>query len=227
MSPVIASLFFSALLSVTYADVVHPWYESLPAMAMEYKVHIEAGKEDCYFQYVQAGATFYVSLQVLRGGDGNAGFLVRNPNGEIVHPYQWRPNSDYQDVAQKSGYYCVCIDNQFSKFASKLVNFYITVIRYDQWEQYSQELEQLNLSVENFTSMIVKIERNINDMLQMQHVSRFREARDLSLLLDNNSYVQNWSIAQIFMITITTVIQVYIVRKLFDIRRSGRSKTRI
>lgn len=39
-------------------------YEDLPAVAMDYKVHIDAGKEDCYFQYVNPGATFYVSFQV-------------------------------------------------------------------------------------------------------------------------------------------------------------------
>lgn len=41
-----------------------PWYENLPAVTMDYKVHIDAGKEDCYFQYVQPGATFYASYQV-------------------------------------------------------------------------------------------------------------------------------------------------------------------
>lgn len=41
-----------------------PWYENLPAVAMDYKVHIDPGKEDCYFQYVNKGATFYVSFQV-------------------------------------------------------------------------------------------------------------------------------------------------------------------
>lgn len=43
-----------------------PWYESLPAVAMDYKVHLPAGKEDCYYQYVQPGATLYVSFQVKR-----------------------------------------------------------------------------------------------------------------------------------------------------------------
>lgn len=41
-----------------------PWYESLPAVAMDYKVHLDAGKEDCYYQYVQPGASLYVSFQV-------------------------------------------------------------------------------------------------------------------------------------------------------------------
>jgi hypothetical protein len=59
-----------------------------------------------------------------------AGFAVRHPSGQIVHPYQWRPNADYQDQASTGGYYSVCIDNQFSRFAAKLVNLYLTVIRY-------------------------------------------------------------------------------------------------
>lgn len=42
-----------------------PWYESLPAVAMDYKVHLDAGKEDCYYQYVQPGASLYVSFQVI------------------------------------------------------------------------------------------------------------------------------------------------------------------
>lgn len=46
------------------SDTTLPWYESLPAVAMDYKVHIDPGKEDCYFQYVNPGATFYVSFQV-------------------------------------------------------------------------------------------------------------------------------------------------------------------
>ena len=44
---------------------------------MEYKVHVDAAKEDCYWQYVHPGATFYVSAQVLKGGDGSIGIGIR------------------------------------------------------------------------------------------------------------------------------------------------------
>ncbi|KOC62562.1 Transmembrane emp24 domain-containing protein 5 [Habropoda laboriosa] len=215
------------LLSIANTNTAQPWYQTLPAVALDYKVHIDAGKEDCYFQYVNAGATFYVNFQVVRGGDGKAGFVVRNPEGLIVHMYQWLPNSDYQEIVKNAGYYCICINNQFSRFASKLVNLYITVIRYDEWNNYSRELEELNLSVENFTTAIINVERNINEMLQTQHLSRSKEARDLNLLLDNNFYVQTWSIAQIIAIMVTTTIQVYFVRKLFEVKPSRYSRARI
>lgn len=207
--------------SIPQVPITVPWYENLPAVAMDYKVHIDPGKEDCYFQYVNPGATFYVSFQVVRGGDGQAGFAVRNPQGQIVHPYQWKPSSEYQEQTSGGGYYSVCIDNQFSRFAAKLVNIYITVVRYDLWDKYTKEIEELNMNMENFTSSIVTVERNINEMLQYQHHSRGREAWDFNLLVDNNSYVLRWSVIQILVIAVTTIVQVYFVRKLFDVKAGG------
>lgn len=90
-------------------------------------------------------------LQVIRGGDGMAGFAVRHPNGQIVHPYQWQANSEYSDQTSTGGYYGVCIDNQFSRFAGKLVNMYITVIKYEEWDKYAKEIEALELDMKNFT----------------------------------------------------------------------------
>lgn len=80
-----------------------------------------------------------------------AGFAVRHPNGQIVHPYQWQPSSEYTDQQSTGGYYSVCIDNQFSRFAGKLVNLYLTVIRYDEWDKYAKEIEELQLNIHNFT----------------------------------------------------------------------------
>ncbi|KAH8408534.1 hypothetical protein KR215_006977 [Drosophila sulfurigaster] len=225
-------------------EAQQPWYENLPAVAMDYKVHIDAGKEDCYHQYVQAGATFYVSFsvsineldahivsihisfdcQVVRGGDGMAGFAVRNPAGEIVKPYQWQATADYTDQVSPGGYYSVCIDNQFSRFAGKLVNIYITVVKYDAWDKYAKEIEELQLNMQNFTATIGTVERNINDMLGYQAHSRHRESRDYALLLDNNSYIQTFSISQIIVILITCSIQVFFVRKLFDVRSNSKSR---
>ncbi|EEB10509.1 transmembrane emp24 domain-containing protein 6 precursor, putative [Pediculus humanus corporis] len=205
------------------AETTVPWYEDLPAVAMDYKVHIDAGKEDCYFQYVNPGATFYVSFQVLRGGDGMAGFAVHHPSGAIVHPYQWKPHSEYQDDHSTGGYYSVCVHNQFSRFAAKLVNLYLTVVTPETLDQFTKELEELDLTVANFTESITKVQQNINEILQQQHFTRGRESRDYNILLDNKSYVQNWSIVQIFVIIIATFTQVYFVRKLFDVKSRSRA----
>lgn len=72
----------------------------------------------------------------------------------------------------------------------------------------------------NFQEGIKKVEQNINEMLQFQSFSRGREQRDFNIILANESYVQNWSLAQITVIFITTITQVYFVRKLFDVKTS-------
>lgn len=67
---------------------------------------------------------------------------------------------------------------------------------------------------------IIGVERNINEMLQYQYHSRGREARDYNLLEDNHSYVLNWSVVQIIIIVATSTLQVFFVRKLFDIKNA-------
>lgn len=156
-----------------------------------------------------------------------AGFAVRHPSGEIVHPYNWQTNSDYTDAHSTGGYYSVCIDNQFSRFASKLVNIYITVVKYDDWEKFTKEIEDLNLNMNNFTYSVQTVENNLNLMGQYQAHSRARESRDYALIKDNEGYVGTWSIVQIFVIVITTCVQVYFVKKLFETKSSGYSRNRI
>nr|CAG4650377.1 EOG090X0AV2 [Sida crystallina] len=198
--------------------------DDAPAVAMEYKVHVDPGKEECYYQYVQRTATIYVSFQVLRGGDGMAGFAIRNPQGHLVHPYQWKAASDYQEVSGTGGYYGICVDNQFSRFAAKLVNLYITTFRYDQWEKYAQELKDIDVSAENCTQTLQGVNRRIQEILQHQQLSRGREARDYNLLLDNNTYVQYWSLAQIMVVIACFVVQVYFVKKLFETKGGLRGR---
>merc|ERR1719341_1297758 len=155
-----------------------------PGIAMEYKVHVEAGKEDCYWQYVHPGATLYVSYQVLKGGDGNIGMAVRNPAMKVVHPYAWKASSEYEESDIPSGgYYSVCLDNQFSGFSAKLVNLYLTTFRYDEWEKFSQELQDMDVTVENFTSTLRQVDQRIQIMRQFQSMTRSGEARDFNLIL--------------------------------------------
>jgi len=62
-------------------------------------------------------------------------------------------------------------------------------------------------------------------MLQHQYHVRSRENRDFNLLVDNNTYVNVWSIMQVLLIMGTSTVQVLFVRKLFE-TKAGYSKTR-
>lgn len=57
-------IFISVALFIQNNVFVSSDFSSYPAVVMDYKVKIDAGKEDCYFQFVNPGATFYASFQV-------------------------------------------------------------------------------------------------------------------------------------------------------------------
>lgn len=212
------------LLPVLSLATLEDWsFDNAPGIAMEYKIHLDAGKEDCYYQYVHPGATLYINVQVLKGGDGMAGVAVRNPKGEIVHPYTWKKSAEYEEVSQTGGYYGVCIDNQFSRFAAKLINFYMTTFRYDLWEKFNKELEDMDISHLSFTKSIKEIEQYIHKMLLLQSQSRAKESRDFQLLTSNNQYIQYWSLAQCIAIVGAGAMQVFFLRKLFDIQVTTKS----
>ena len=93
---------------------------------------------------------------MLKGGDGAIGFAVRKPDGKVVHPYQWKATSEYEENSADGGYYSVCLDNQFSKFSAKLVNLYLTTFRYDEWEKFASEL-QVKISLKFKWQLIQKL----------------------------------------------------------------------
>ena len=147
---------------------------------------------------------------------------------KVVHPYAWKASSEYEESDIPSGgYYSVCLDNQFSRFSAKLVNLYLTTFRYDEWEKFSQELQDMDVTVENFTSTLRQVDQRIQVkfyddtpsntrinhvfvqiMRQFQSMTRSGEARDFNLIQDNSAYVQNWSIAQALVVILCTAVQV-------------------
>ncbi len=129
-----------------------------------------------------------------------------------------------------------CLNLQFSKFAAKLVNLYITTFRYDEWEKFAQELQviwrdeifwtlifsvfnsihklflkitiklvksypilqDMDLTVGNFTETLSSVDRRIQVMRQFQQLSRGLEARDFNLLMSNINYVNTWYVLKKF-----------------------------
>ena len=68
------------------------------------------------------------------------------------------------------------------------------------------------------------VDMRIQEILQQQQLRRGHEARDYNLLLDNESYVQYWSLAQCTVIVCAFVVQVYFVKKLFETKASTKGR---
>lgn len=182
-------------------------------------------------------------MKVIRGGDGLVGVALQHSNGSMVYNHEVEASTHFTDHFSAEGYYIICLDNP-STFANRLVSIYIHVVKHKEWAAYAKEIEELHLNIQNFTvkyflillfpikitkillkEIVNTVERDVDVMLQFQSESRSREARDMALLLDNNSYVQNRSTVLILVIILTCTMQVYFVRKFFD-NKTGNTRSR-
>ncbi|OTF73313.1 transmembrane emp24 domain-containing protein 1-like protein, partial [Euroglyphus maynei] len=196
--------------------------------AFEFKIHIDAGKEDCFYQYIEQGSSLYIAFQVMRGGDSMAGFYVNGPKGETIMPYQWKQHAEIDDsTVPQSGYYSLCIDNKPSSFQSKLVSLYLASLKRDEWEKYIQELSDADVTSNNATALLRNVQWNINEMMKYLEHSKQQHSYDGYLAESNNRYVQNWSILQCIVIVACSIVQVIFVRKLFESNEFDAKKGKI
>lgn len=152
----------------------------------------------------------------MRGGDGKAGFAIRDPTGGFAMPYQWSESVDHdQNAVPIPGYYAFCIDNSPSRFTGKIISLYVASFKRDEWESYVGELSGLEVTVSNFTTSLSNVDQHIASMLKSLDHSRRQNTHDFYLLESNLSRVQFWSIVQCLLIISTSAIQVYFVKKLF------------
>jgi hypothetical protein len=82
------------------------------------------------------------------------------------------------------------------------------------------------MSVGNFTSVLQGVDRRVQVMRQFQQLSRGLESRDYNLLVSNMSYVSTWSLAQVVVVVLSGIVQVYFVKKLFADPRGGQAKSK-
>lgn len=138
----------------------------------------------------------------------------------------------------------MCVDNKPSSYQSKLVSLYVASFKRDEWEKYISELTEADLTTNNATNLLRNVDHNIHEMLKYLENSKQQYTYDSYLSESNRkyvftssklvfnilyfvcSYVQNWSILQCIVIIISSVTQVYFVRKLFAFTNGKGSRPR-
>lgn len=66
--------------------------------------------------------------------------------------------------------------------------------------------------------VLQKVDAQVGEMLKYQDQNRRHMSKDWYLVDGNNRYVQYWSLAQCLVVVLTSTVQVYFVRKLFEVK---------
>ncbi|XP_017156121.1 transmembrane emp24 domain-containing protein 5 [Drosophila miranda] len=194
----------------------------------EMTVYVDAGKTECLYHSVKQGETIDFEYQVIDGGHGDLdiSFTLLDPIGLVIVSDFKKPENMHRHDVEKEGDYRFCFDNSFSMFNRKTVFFELIVEREGdqhhgdtQWNEDLADLtpdEYYDMKVQDIMDFIGRIRLQLNKARQLQDMLRSHEARDRNLAETNFQKVNHWSMLQISAMIGVGLIQVFMLRSIFE-----------
>jgi hypothetical protein len=202
-------------------------FENLPGVQHEFRIEVAAGKKECIFQKLAENAQLHVSFQVLRGLDRNIEFMIQGPGNTVLEHVHWASDTSIQKTVPFDGLYRFCLNNELSKFSSKLVYFYMVAYIEEKWHQHSKNILDFFGEAEGIQESLGTVDERVKKMHLEQANSRRNVISDWYLIQENNSYIQIMSIVLCVVIVVASAFQVFFVRHLFNVRNvSSKLKPR-
>ncbi|CAH1176780.1 unnamed protein product [Phaedon cochleariae] len=214
---------FMILFSLVYIiDYAQP-------LEKELTIYIDPGTESCFYQNAKQGESIDIEYQVIDGGHGDLDITFRlvDPNGRILLVDLKKSENSHRSDAEIPGDYRFCFDNSFSSYNTKTVFFELIIDSEDGDGWGSDEKFDFNAigDNENYDIRIEDVQQIINTMRDhltkvrnLQELIKSSEARDRNVAEENYFKVNTFSMAQLALMIIVGVIQVIMVRSLFDDR---------
>lgn len=203
--------------------IVFCTFSSVATVDREITVSVEPGKEDCFFERFSKGDEIDVEYQVIDGGHGDLDitFRILNPTGRILVTDLKKSENMHRVKTDTDGDYKFCFDNTFSTFNAKTVFLELVTDGDDaEWESEEdmnlREEETYSLQLQEILESITNVRNNMNKVRHFQEIIKSTEARDRNVAEENYFKVNTFSMVQIFVMVLVGIIQVIMVRSLFD-----------
>ncbi|KAJ3613940.1 hypothetical protein NHX12_017519 [Muraenolepis orangiensis] len=195
----------------------------------EFTFLLPAGTADCFFQTTRRNGTMEVEFQVISGAGMDIDFALLSPQGfQLISEFR-RSDGVHMVDPTEEGDYQICFGNRFSRFSEKTVFFEVMVEGPgggergggggDELEEAELEESLLEYKLEDIRDSMDSVHRRLDRSRQIQAALRAFEARDRNLLEDNLWKVSFWSSISLLVMLGVALMQVYTVRKLFDVKR--------
>ncbi|KAF2076749.1 hypothetical protein CYY_001938 [Polysphondylium violaceum] len=182
-------------------------------------LQIEPKSQECFFNFIEREKTTLILYQVTRGGLLDIDVRIFDPRGNTIFSklhFDTTMKGRQSFVAAESGAYKLCFNNEMSRFTAKVVSFSWTV------EDSNNNDIAKGDSLTPMDQSIQKIERTLQSIIHEQKRLRYREQANRDTSESTNGRVVWWSIAEVVVLVVMGVAQIWYLRRWFDSRSSGR-----
>ncbi|KAJ2953360.1 hypothetical protein O0L34_g950 [Tuta absoluta] len=201
---------------------------------------IEPGAKTCFFETGTAGQIMEAKYQVTDGqhGDYDITFQITDPKGQlIVDDHKQSHNSYILDV-EHTGDYVFCMDNAHSVMNSKLVFVYVMIedkpvqpvegeeavettteqneTEVLEWTGFDENNEPYYLPVASIADSVTRTLRHVVKARHALNQYGAMKTRDSYLAFEDTFIVDVWSSFQISCMCVVGMVQVYMIKKLFN-----------
>ncbi|CAI9565934.1 unnamed protein product [Staurois parvus] len=132
-------------------------------------------------------------------------------------------------VETVEGDYQFCFYNTFSRLSEKVIFFELILDHMNEegnnqedWKNYAVGADLLDMKLEDILETINSVKARLGKSLQLQTLLKAFEARDRNTQESNNDRVNFWSIVNLLVMVVVSVIQVYLLKSLFEDKRKSR-----
>ncbi|XP_021263892.1 transmembrane emp24 domain-containing protein 6 [Numida meleagris] len=195
----------------------------------DFAIMVHAGTSECFWQFAHQSGNFFFSFEVQRAtGIANSRYIlatVRDPHG-----FQLGASQDVRGQinfpTKETGFYQLCLDNGQNHFGFMQVylNFGVYYDGFNMEKDQPEERKQLNDTLDAIGASIQKLRVHIFHMWRFYNFARMRKGADSFLLESNYHYVNWWSTAQSCVIVLSGVLQLYFLKRLFNVQSSGKPR---
>lgn len=216
MEKLIPNLYYLILASIIMCHVY--------CLEKEITINVQPGKEDCFYERVKNGEVIDLEYQVIDGGHGDLDitFHLVDSNGRILKADFKKSENSHRIEATVDGDYRFCFDNTFSSFNAKTVFFELIIEGDDSEWSDTDKIEGIGaeevyeLTVQEIHDVITRVRNTLSKARHFQDVLKSMEARDRNVAEENYFKVNTFSLFQITIMVVVGIIQVIMVRSLFD-----------
>ena len=207
-------------------------YEQSDGLQTELSVIIDAGHRECFFQQLLRGMNIETDFQVLSGGDLDISYWISSPSNRVVFTDLRKQGGQAHFTTEETGEYRFCFDNSYSRFSYKLVFFYFTTNdqfvdphfpaaskndnQQELYQMVKDQLGELDDKLETFKTTFSAVVSNLEKAQRIQNLFKAFEMADRNLMEHNFERVNFWSFFNIFLMICVGVIQVVMIRSLFE-----------
>jgi len=200
----------------------------VPALTFQ----VEPKRTICLYENVTPGHAT-ASWEVVRGGLLDVNIAITGPNGESHYRelyYEGRGTPGYKKfVAGTAGRYSFCFDNEMSRWTPKVVSFALKVGNVPTSPPAARSSGNMPAGAENLAKQehitplqdsVSKISAALGRIEDEQSYYRRREHRHRNTAEETCERVQWWSIYETSAIVLISVVQVLVLRRWFDSKRT-------